>query len=125
MRVNDDFPTVNAKIQTESSNDSSVYHFWQKSLAYRKLHKDTFVYGDFAIVGKPDDDKVIAYRRFSSSKAFVVILNFSGENIDWTIPSEIQVSSWVSGNYPSKDTLIKGSLKLQPWEGLVGELIVS
>jgi oligo-1,6-glucosidase len=125
MRVNDDYPTVNAQIQTDSSNGSSVFHFWQRALSYRKLNKDTFVYGDFAIVGNPVDDKIIAYKRFSTNNAFVVVLNFSGEQISWNIPSDIQISSWTLGNYTLKDTPAKELLTLRPWEGIVGELVLS
>jgi oligo-1,6-glucosidase len=124
MRVNDDYLTINAQEQTKDSNDSSVYHFWQKSLAFRKLHKDVLVYGDFAIVGDLADDKVIAYKRFSSNKAFVVVLNFSGDQIRWNIPKDIQVVSWFTQNYPAKDISTHESLKLEPWEGLIGEIVI-
>ena len=50
MRVNDDYPTVNAKAQmargpaAANSPDVSVYRFWQRALQIRKEHVELFFY---------------------------------------------------------------------------------
>ncbi|KAF9766446.1 hypothetical protein IL306_001160 [Fusarium sp. DS 682] len=56
MRVNDDYPVVNAALQSSAgrANDRtmlvSCYRFWQRAIETRKRHADLFVYGEFDIL---------------------------------------------------------------------------
>ncbi|KAF2458981.1 alpha-glucosidase-like protein maltase [Lineolata rhizophorae] len=121
MRVNDDFAVVNAAEQVGRSavGDPSVFEFWKLRLAERKKRKDVFVYGDFELLDEPND-KVFAYRRFSEYDSFLVVLNFSGQNVEWKVPKNVEVKEWLAGNYtgrkPEKDS--KEQVTLLPWEGL-------
>ncbi|KAL1306763.1 hypothetical protein AAFC00_005426 [Neodothiora populina] len=122
MRVIDDYKTVNAEVQQEKKADQlSVLQFWQRGLANRKEHKEVFVYGDFELLDK-DHTKVFAYKRSSDKEAFVVVLNFSGDEVQWELPAQAKVESWVAGNYtagkPEQPT--SGTVTLKPWEGLLG-----
>ncbi|KAI9839854.1 MAG: hypothetical protein M1819_000044 [Sarea resinae] len=124
MRVNDDWKTVNAKAQTEYKDPDqlSVWQFWQRGLAARKENKDVFVYGDFKLVNG-DDEKVFGYTRTAATgRTFLVALNFSGDATEWEIPSAVKVKTWVAGNYTAKgpEKQTSGTIKLQPWEGLLG-----
>jgi len=124
MRVNDDYKTVNAEAQRkhDASDDLSVLQFWKRGLANRKQHSDVFVYGDFALLDE-HHDCVFAYKRASAEEAFVVVLNFSDKEVEWSLPAEAKVKGWAAGNYgPGKPDLpTSGSLKLRPWEGVLGE----
>nr|OQO23586.1 hypothetical protein B0A51_08088 [Rachicladosporium sp. CCFEE 5018] len=122
MRVNDDYKEWNAEAQRTFSDpeDLSVLQFWKRGMQQRKEHKDCFVYGDFELLD-PEHESVFAYRRFGGGEAFVVVLNFSGEEVKWEMPAEAGVEKWVTGNYkgkPEKET--EGSILLRPWEGLLG-----
>lgn len=127
MRVNDDYKTVNAEAQTQkrSLESVSVHQFWKQSLAFRKAHKGSLVYGGFELL---DDGskQTMAYRRFNDTEQFLTVLNFSGEEAEYQIPENIKVIKWVVGNYttgaPDKST--SGTLKLGPWEGVLGECSV-
>lgn len=129
MKVNDDYTDCNAEGQVSQSNDGdlSVFQFWKRGLENRKLHKDAFVYGDFELLG-PDDDAspIFAYTRFNDKEKWAVVLNFSGDEVNWDIPQHIKVAQWVAGNYvkgkPEKDTT--GTVVLQPWEGVLGQCVV-
>jgi oligo-1,6-glucosidase len=129
MRVNDDFMDCNAEHQLRQSSDGdlTVFQFWKRGLENRKLHKDSFVYGGFELLG-PDTDAspIFAYTRFSNKEKWVVVLNFSGNEVEWDIPQHVIVAGWVAGNYvkgkPEKST--KGSMILLPWEGVLGHCAV-
>ncbi|CAI6342227.1 unnamed protein product [Periconia digitata] len=125
MRVNDDYPTVNVAAQFADPNPStSVFAFWKRGLDNRKKHKDVFVYGDFGLVDEANE-KVVAYKRWSEDTEVLVVLNFSGEEVQWSGIGDLKVKKWWAGNYEDGKLGEKersGSLKLRPWEGAIGEL---
>ncbi|KAK4560316.1 hypothetical protein LTR86_005510 [Recurvomyces mirabilis] len=125
MIVNSDYETVNAEAQRtfKSEDDLSVLQFWKRGLASRKEHKDVFVYGDFTLL-EDSSENLFAYKRTGDDgAAFVIVLNFSGKDVECRVPKEAKVSKWVTGNYqkgaPSLGT--SGQIKLRPWEGILGE----
>jgi len=120
MRVNDDWETVNAEVQL--NEDASVHRFWQDALSRRKTQKDVFVYGDFELLDE-EGKKIFAYVRESEKgEKWIVVLNFSGDEVSWEIPGGVKVKSWEVGNYeaktPSKAT--SGKITVRAWEGLLG-----
>ena len=126
MRVNDDYETVNVEAQLNDPNPSpgmlSVHAFWQRALANRKEHKDVFVYGDFEMLDK-DDKKVVAFRRWGEEKAFITVLNLSGERLTWEKLGDIKVKKWVAGNYDERELdgrPLSGKVELRPWEAVLG-----
>ncbi|KAL5400073.1 hypothetical protein PMIN04_000663 [Paraphaeosphaeria minitans] len=129
MRLNDDYTNVNVAAQTSGASAStSVHAFWKRSLEYRKQNKDLYVYGDFELVHPdkdPNSSEVMAYKRWSESRAVLVVLNFSGKEVEWNLVDGMNVDRWVAGNY-GEDTLGEkaknDSMLLKPWEGLIGEL---
>ncbi|KAL8841696.1 MAG: hypothetical protein Q9205_005991 [Flavoplaca limonia] len=126
MRVNDDYREVNAEKQVSDTSDGlSVWQFWQRGLANRKMHKDVFTYGGFEEVGA-DSEEVFAYvRTGKESGKWLVVLNFSGKEVEWEMPKSIQVQGWMAGNYTKgkPDKSLKGSVALHPWEGVLGKMI--
>lgn len=129
MRVNDDYTHVNVAAQTSGASAyASVHAFWKRRLEYRKQNKDIYVYGDFELVN-PDKDPqgadIMAYRRWSKDRAVLVVLNFSGKEVEWGLVDGMQVNRWVAGNYGEAnlgDKAKSTSVALKPWEGLIGEL---
>ena len=95
MRVNDDYRTVNAAEQL--ARPSSVLSYGRIT-KFRKRHKNVFVYRDFELPD-PDHSQVYAYRRFSNNEAWVLVLNFSGQSVDWDIPPKVKLKDWAAGNY--------------------------
>lgn len=129
MRVNDDYKTVNAEVQRKHQADGdedqlSVLQFYKRGLANRKENKDVFVYGDYKCLDEKHED-VFAYKRWSEAgNAFVVVLNFSGKDVEWTLPKdeEGKVVKWVAGNYQkgAPEKAVSGKVALKPWEGVLG-----
>jgi oligo-1,6-glucosidase len=124
MRIMDDYKTINVETQMKANDPDnlSVWQFWQRGLHHRKEHADVFIYGDFEELD-PQDPKVYAYLRTSEKdEKWVVVLNFSGEEILWTIPSGIEVDIWPCSNYVRDHTEKPKTSKipLRPWEGVLG-----
>jgi oligo-1,6-glucosidase len=128
MRVVPDYTTVNADAQLRDPKPTpgtlSVHAFWKRGLENRKKHKDVFVYGDFQVIDQ-ENEKVVAWKRWGESEAFVTVLNFSGESVQWEgLTNEgVKLQRWVAGNYDeteldSRET--SGVIVLKPWEGLLG-----
>ncbi|KAI4097369.1 MAG: hypothetical protein LQ344_000468 [Seirophora lacunosa] len=124
MRVNDDYREVNAEKQLSNESEHlSVWQFWQRGLANRKTRKDVFTYGDFETVGL-ESEEVLAYvRTGKESGRWLIVLNFSGKEVDWPLPDDVEVEGWMAGNYtkgrPEKS--LKTLIALHPWEGLLGK----
>lgn len=128
MRVNDDYTTINASAQLSNPNPApgtlSVHAFWKRALANRKQEKDVFVYGDFEMLDM-EDKQVVAFRRWSKEKAFVTVLNLSGEKVVWEGLGALKVRKWVAGNYDERELegrAVGGGVDLRPWEGVLGLL---
>lgn len=123
MRVNDEYKTINAEAQRKANDADqlSVLQFWKRGLENRKKHRDVFVYGDFMTLDDKSD-AIFAYKRASKEEAFVVVLNFSGKSVDWTIPKDTNIQNWVAGNYAASapDKAVDGTIQLRPWEGILG-----
>ncbi|EUC50733.1 glycoside hydrolase family 13 protein [Bipolaris oryzae ATCC 44560] len=119
MRVNDDYPTVNAVAQLDDPD--SVFSYWKRCLAFRKEHKDVFIYGGFEIID-PDDKDVVAFRRFSKEESWVTATNFTGKDLEWSGLGDLKVKEWVIGNYPldAHNSNAGPPLNLRPWEGIIG-----
>lgn len=124
MRVNDDYPRVNVVAQTD--NPRSVFSYWKNCLAFRKEHKDVFVYGGFEILN-PDDKDIVAFRRFSKDESYITITNFTGKYLDWSGLGKYEIEEWVIGNHPlEQHNKNKGpTLHLRPWEGIIGKCAVA
>lgn len=125
MRVNEDYPTVNAEAQRKpnASGEPSVWQFWQKMIKLRKQHADVLVYGDFQLVDETNTE-VFAYRRVAQSgETWTTVLNFTGKEVAWTVPEDVVVVEWVHGNYSDSygSQPLSGTITLKPWEGLLGK----
>ncbi|KAG9194830.1 oligo-1,6-glucosidase [Alternaria panax] len=128
MRVNDDYPNINAAAQLANPKPLpgmfSVHEFWKRGLQCRKENKDVFVYGDFKMLDM-EDQKVVAYRRWSEKNAFITVLNLSGEQVMWEKMGDLKVKKWVAGNYDERyldEKAKNGKLELRPWEAMLGML---
>ncbi|KAF1838147.1 glycoside hydrolase [Decorospora gaudefroyi] len=129
MRVNDDYPTINVAAQVSNPTPSpgmlSVHAFWKRALASRKANKDVFVYGDFEMLDMKDQ-MIVAYKRWSKDRAFLTLLNFTGDHLIWNKMGQMRVLKWVAGNYDERELDERwkggGDIILRPWEAVLGLL---
>ncbi|KAH7303880.1 alpha-glucosidase [Stachybotrys elegans] len=120
MRVNDDYPRINVRDQSES--DHSVLAHWKNCLKLRSANKDVFIYGGFEILD-PNNRDVVAYTRFSKHETWVTVTNFTGKHLLYSGIGDIEVE-WVLGNYPLNVHKRGESLNLRPWEGIIGNEVI-
>ncbi len=125
MRVNDDYKDVNAEKQLSADrpNELSTWQFWQRGLANRKEHADAFIYGDYHAIPR-DSEEVFAYLRTGKkSGKWLIVLNFSGKDVKWDIPGDVEVQGWMAGTYlkGKPEKALNGLVDLQAWEGILGK----
>jgi oligo-1,6-glucosidase len=134
MRVNDDYPAVNAAAQVAAGKANertalvSPYRFWQRALETRKRYADLFIYGHFEVM-QDTHPNVFAFKKIhpGGPEVSITVLNFSGKEAEFEVPTDLEVQSWELGSYDSLSTVKskQGSIPLLPWEGLVGLCKVS
>jgi oligo-1,6-glucosidase len=119
MRVNDDYPNVNAARQIPDTE--SVLSYWKRCLKFRREHKDVFIYGGFQILD-PEDKDVVAFRRYAEHESFVTVTNFTGKHLEYKGLEEVDVDEWVIGNYEldTHNKRLGKVISLRPWEGAIG-----
>ncbi|KAK5168362.1 uncharacterized protein LTR77_006932 [Saxophila tyrrhenica] len=128
MCLNPDFTSYNASAQQNPPEGSgeglTVFQFWRRALRNRKEHANTFVYGTFTELPSNATEEVFAYTKTAADgkEAFVVVLNFSGKEVEWAVPEGVSVERWVAGNWDDDgaDKGTSGEIKLRAWEGLLG-----
>ncbi|KFY55619.1 hypothetical protein V496_06941 [Pseudogymnoascus sp. VKM F-4515 (FW-2607)] len=119
MRVNPDFTKWNAEDQV--GKPSSVFTYWQTLLRTRKLYKNILVYGSFEMVDR-DHKSVFCYRRAYGSAAAIVLLNFSKQGVEWTVPPGVLRTTHAAPlihNYEDGKQATDGKIHLRPFEALV------
>lgn len=119
MRVNPDFAEWNAEDQV--GKPTSVFAYWQTLLKTRKLYKNILVYGSFEMVDRAHKS-VFCYRRAYGPAAATVVLNFSKQNVEWTVPPDVLSTTNVAPlihNYEDGRQTIDGRIQLRPFEALV------
>ncbi|KAI1277447.1 glycoside hydrolase family 13 protein [Xylaria sp. FL0933] len=107
----------------EASIDLSAWQFWKQSIQRRKEHASAFVYGDFEEL-IPEHPNVFAYLRTSATgEKWLVVLNYSGRQVEWYMPRDLNVDSWVCGTYGKGPVgkPRKGMVPLKPWEGVLAK----
>lgn len=122
--MNDDYVSVNAdaQIDNDGQKNPSTRQFWKKAVSMRKSHAESLIYGSFELMN-PQNEDIFAYKRWSDSEKWIIILNFNNKNIEWEIPNSVEVREWVLGNYSDDyaSKPLKGKITVKSWEGLWGK----
>lgn len=116
MSVNPNYRHINAESQV--SDPASVYNYWRSVLGLRKKYLDIFVYGDFELVDR-DNENLFAYtRQFEDGKALVVC-NFTDRRVEWDSVEDLvggEEKEVLLNNYGASERF-KGELR--PYEAVV------
>ncbi|KZF23032.1 glycoside hydrolase family 13 protein [Xylona heveae TC161] len=118
MRVNDDYPQVNAEAQVGVKG--SVFSHWAEVLQLRKEYKDIFIYGNFRLL-TAEDEQVFAYSRAYEGRGAAVVCNFSDTDVKWTPPAETKLveEAILLSNYTGLHKDSEGRILLRPFESFV------
>ncbi len=96
ISVNPNYKQINAR-QALEDPDSVFYHY-QKLIRLRKTYP-VFQQGSFTLLC-PEDPKVFAYTRDTSTEHLLVVCNFTQESADFEIPGEFADARLLLSNYP-------------------------
>lgn len=114
IKVNPNHTEINVADQEEDSE--SVLNFYRKAIATRKRFT-TLTYGDFELI-EEEHPSVFAYKRSDSEAEFLVVINFSGEELEFETGVQLDSSKILVSNYPNIKYL--GTVvKMQPWEAFL------
>ena len=101
MVVNPDTDSVNA--EAALADPDSVYHWFRRMIGLRHAHP-ALVYGDYSDL-EPGDERLFAYLRICGSDTFMMVLNFSRDDLVCNIPDGAQ---FVTGNYGDERSMLRG-----------------
>ncbi|HDR8196548.1 alpha,alpha-phosphotrehalase [Bacillus thuringiensis] len=114
----ENFKEINVEKTLEDKE--SVFYHYKKLIELRKTY-DVITEGEYAILDK-NDPKIWAYTRTTESEVLLVINNFYGEEITYSVPAHVQLDGMkqevLLSNYKdaSKDI---AKLNLRPYESIV------
>ena len=114
LAVNPNYKEINAK--QESADPESVYHYFQRMLAFRKTSK-AFAYGTYKDLD-PENAKIFAYTRTLGTEQYLVVLNFSRDTVAYSLPSGLEAGKIVMSNLGQAEENSK-TLTLKGWEARV------
>ena len=75
------------------------------------------VYGDYKDLD-PKDEHVFAYERTLGAEKYLVVLNFSGSPIAYTLPGGVKAGALLMDNYAGSEGAT-GTVHLKGWEARV------
>lgn len=110
LPVNPNYETINAQAALEDPD--SVFYYYQKLIALRKTYP-VFRDGDFRLLC-PEDPKVFAYTRSSGSQRMLVACNFSGDEVQFSVPEDYRGAAVLISNLPGTDAAV-----LRPYEAKI------
>jgi oligo-1,6-glucosidase len=117
LAVNPNYTRFNVKAESEEKD--SVLAFYREMVRLRRSKK-VLVFGSYQDISN-DHSRVYAYRRADDSGQAVVAMNFSNEEADLHLPSEIVLKRRVITNVPEAETGLAGTIRLQPWQSAIFE----
>jgi len=114
LGVNPNYKDINAA--QELGDPDSIYNYFAKMVALRKK-TPAMVYGDYADLD-PQNAKVFAYSRTLGMDRYLVVLNFSKDDISYTLPGGLKAGQLQISNLATKEAKTR-VLKLKAWEARV------
>ncbi|MBC6605875.1 alpha-glucosidase [Hymenobacter sp. BT188] len=114
LQVNPNYRQVNVAAQEKDPN--SVLNYFRRATAMRRQHK-VLVYGRYQLLDAANPH-IYAYTRTLNQERVLVLLNFSSDQRNWTLPDTIKLGGqpWLN-NYPTFAPA--ATLALLPWQALV------
>lgn len=79
IKVNPNYHDIN--VEDQEKNKESILNFYRRMIQFRK-ENPTLVYGDYESI-RNDHQQIYAYRRWDEENEFLVVLNFSDQEVDF------------------------------------------
>lgn len=109
IKVNSNYQDVN--VASQERDKRSVLNYFRKMIQFRK-ENPTLVYGDYESI-QNDHSQIYAYRRWDETNEYLVVLNFSDQEVDFT-PIITGLELLVYNYDDSTEDLL-----MRPWEAKI------
>ena len=103
LPVNPNYTAVNA--EAALADPDSIFYYYQKLIQLRKTYP-VFRAGKFRLLD-PQDEKIFAYTRHCEDGKLLVVCNFTGETLPYTLPDAFLSAEKLIGNYPGTEICLR------------------
>jgi oligo-1,6-glucosidase len=117
LAVNPNYKEINARQALADQN--SIYNYFKKMIELRKK-TPALIYGDFKDVD-PQNPSIFAYTRTLGADKYLVVLNFTRDDVAYTLPPGLKAGQLELSNLGTKEEKV-AILKLNGWEARVYRL---
>ena len=117
-RVNPNYTEIN--VATQDGDPNSVLNHFRKMTRLRNDNL-VLVYGDYDLI-LDDHDQIYAYTRTLNDDNLLVIMNFSDERANATLPNTVRTGEIMINNYSSEPFKDNSQALLEPYQAVVVRL---
>ena len=120
IKVNPNYTHIN--LEADRANGDSIFAFYQELIRMRR-EDPAIIDGDLRFL-LDDHEEILLYTRACIRQTLLVVANYSEKNVHFSIPEELENSSWRRRLTNKMDTTpsMGGSRDLLPWEVEIYEL---
>jgi oligo-1,6-glucosidase len=120
IKVNANYPQINVKQSERDPN--SVLQYYRKMIGLRKS-TPALVYGEYSSL-REKDENVFSYIRTLDNQRFLVVLNFKGQAVNFSLPRQVSLreAKLLIANYDVAGPANSRHLSLRPYEARVYRL---
>jgi len=117
-RVNENYKEIN--VAAQDANPNSVLNHFRKMTSIRNENL-VMVYGDYDMI-LDDHEQIYAYTRILNEDKMLILLNFSDQKAQASLPKSFKFEDIIINNYSSDPFEGNTSVLLQPYQALVVKL---
>jgi len=121
IKVNPNYKNIN--VEKESQEDDSILNYYKELIALRKAN-NALKRGDFKLYGE-EDSHILAYTRSDEEREFLILLNISGDSVEYRIDDTNQDWKLLTGNYTKQPKSLSENNRFRPWEARVYSQTIS
>jgi oligo-1,6-glucosidase len=103
--------------QQEEKEPNSVLNYFRKLIRLRKDHP-VLIYGKYELLDK-FNPKVYSFTRTLGNEKLLIVLNFTKEQVNYTLPGKSGNYEELINNYTTKANANSSQLTLQPYQAVV------
>ncbi|THD68014.1 alpha-glucosidase [Robertkochia marina] len=120
IKVNPNYKT-GLNVAAQEADPDSVLNYFRKMIKVRKTHK-TLTYGKYKLVEK-DHEQVYAYTRSHQNEQYLVLLNFSTNEVEFPVSSlDFKKGVLLISNDIAPEALPSGYIRLHPYQACIYKL---
>ncbi len=109
----ENLPHVNVEVQRQDSSSPLLYYH---KLIHLRKERPSLRSGAFEVLFS--DESVVSYSRRMAGEESIVILNFGGERVEYSLPVDVRV---LLGTHRTIGDILSGSIVLSPQEAVILE----